>query len=210
MALAGRFDSLAAAHPDRPYVITDSQSYSYRDMQEWSRQLARGLHEIGVRPGERVALVVDNRPRFVAVKLAVARLGAVAVPVNFSYRADELAAVLNSCEASVLISIDAAIGVDRLTVLDELVPGWEGGATSDVVPHLRRVVLVSSERRPDGLDLRGLLAAMFAGGAIVPRPAADGHRRGAEYARPHRHPRLLQQPRAHRRADRRRRLASLW
>ena len=61
MALAGRFDSLAVAHPDRPYIITDSQSYSYRDMQEWSRAAtARGLHEIGVRPGERVALVVDN------------------------------------------------------------------------------------------------------------------------------------------------------
>jgi fatty-acyl-CoA synthase len=62
MALAGRFDSLAASHPDRPCVITDSRSYSYRDMQEWSRQLARGLDEIGVRPGERVALVVDNWP----------------------------------------------------------------------------------------------------------------------------------------------------
>lgn len=157
MALAGRFDLVAAAHPDRPYVITGSRSYSYRDMREWSRQLARGLYEIGVRPGERVALVVDNRPEFVAVKLAVARLGAVAVPVNFSYRADELAAVLNSCEASVLISIDAAIGVDRLAVIDELVPGWEGGAASDAVPHLRRVVLVGGERRPDGLDLRGVL-----------------------------------------------------
>src|SRR5579875_601451 len=157
MALAARFDSLAASVPDRPYVITDSRSYSYRDMQEWSRQVARGLHEIGVRPGERVALVVDNRPEFVAVKLAVARLGAVAVPVNFSYRADELAAALNGCEASVLISIDAAIGVDRLAVLDELVPGWEGGAASDGVPRLRRVVLVDNRRRPDGLDLRGLL-----------------------------------------------------
>ncbi len=157
MALAGRFDALAAAHPDRPFVITDLRSWSYRDIQEWSRGLARGLHEIGVRPGQRVALVVDNRPEFVAVKLAVARLGAVAVPVNFSYQAGELAAVLNSSQASVLVSIDAAIGVDRLAGLDELVPGWEGGATSSAVPHLRRVVLVSNERRPDALDLRGLL-----------------------------------------------------
>lgn len=157
MAFANRFDSLAAAHSGRPYVITDSRGYSYRDLREWSRQLARGLHEIGVRPGDRVALVIDNRPEFVAVKLAVARLGAVAVPVNFSYRADELAAVLNSCGASVLVSIDAAIGVDRLAVLDEIVPGWERGATSDAVPQLRRVVLVRNERRPDGLDLRGLL-----------------------------------------------------
>lgn len=157
MALANRFDSLATAHSGRPYVITDSRAYSYRDLREWSRLLARGLHEIGVRPGDRVALVIDNRPEFVAVKLAVARLGAVAVPVNFSYRADELAAVLNSCGASVLVSIDAAIGVDRLAVLDEIVPGWERGATSDAVPQLRRVVLVSNERRPDGLDLHGLL-----------------------------------------------------
>src|SRR5580692_9510641 len=109
MSLSGRFDSLAAGYGDRPYVMTDAGSYSYRDLQEWSRRLARGLYEIGVRPGERVALVVDNRPEFAAVKLAVARLGAVAVPVNFSYRADELAAVLNSSQASVLISIDAAI-----------------------------------------------------------------------------------------------------
>src|ERR1700761_1933069 len=158
MALASRFDAVAAAHPDRPYVITDAHRYSYRDLREWSRQLARGLYGIGVRPGERVALVVDNRPEFVAVKLAVARLGAVAVPVNFSYRADELAVVLNSAQASVLISIDAAIGVDRLAVLDELVPGWERGATSDTLPHLRRVVLVSRDRRPEALDLPALAA----------------------------------------------------
>ncbi len=157
MALAGRFDALAAAHAERPYVITDTRSWSYRDLRDWSRGLARGLHEIGVRPGERVALVVDNRPEFVAVKLAVARLGAVAVPVNFSYRADELAAVLNSSQASVLVSIDAAIGVDRLAVLDELIPGWADGATSGTVPHLRRVVLVRNERRPGALDLGGLL-----------------------------------------------------
>src|SRR6201992_2457905 len=157
MALGRRFDAVASAHPDRPYVITDAHRYSYRDLQEWSRQLARGLYGIGVRPGDRVALVIDNRPEFVAVKLAVARLGAVAAPVNFSYRADELAVVLNSSQASVLISIDAAIGVDRLAVLDELVPGWEGGAPSGTVPHLRRVVLVDNARRPAALDLRDLL-----------------------------------------------------
>src|ERR1700761_6831999 len=157
MALGRRFDAVASAHPDRPDVITDAHRHPYRDLQEWSRQLARGLYGIGVRPGDRVALVIDNQPEFVAVKLAVARLGAVAVPVNFSYRADELATVLNGSQASVLISIDAAIGVDQLATLDELVPGWVDGATSDRVPHLRRVVLVSNERRPAAPDLRGLL-----------------------------------------------------
>jgi fatty-acyl-CoA synthase len=152
-ALASQFDRIAADCPDRPYVISGSASYSYAELQLWSRQLARGLYDLGVRPGERVALVVDNRPEFVAVKLAVARLGATAVPVNFSYRADELGVVLEKSQASVLVSIDASIGVDHLAELDQLVPGWDGGATTARLPRLRHVVLVSSASRPGALDL---------------------------------------------------------
>jgi fatty-acyl-CoA synthase len=156
--LAERFDIVAGGHPDRPYVMTASTSYGYAEMQAWSRRVAAGLYALGVRPGHRVALLIDNRPEFVAVKLAIARLGATAVPVNFSYRGDELAAVLAASGAAVLVSIEASFGVDRLAVLDELLPGWESGASSDRLPHLRSVVLVSSTGRPGVLDLDGLVA----------------------------------------------------
>ena len=155
-ALAQRYDITAARHPDRPYVITDTATYSYRELQGWSRALARGLYGLGVRAGDPVAMVIDNRPEFVAVKLAIARLGAVAVPINFAYRAAELANVLNTCAAEVLVTIDTVIGVDHLASLDELAPGWETGVHSERLPHLRQVVLVSSARRPDALDLAGL------------------------------------------------------
>lgn len=157
MGLAARFDKVAAAHPGRPFVITDAGRHSYLDMQRWSRQLARGLYDVGVRPGERVALVVDNRPEFVAVALAVARLGATAVPINFQYRAEELAMVLARAEASVLISIAASIGVDHLAVLDAMVPGWDSGARSPRLPHLRDILLVSATGRPGAADLAGLV-----------------------------------------------------
>ena len=156
MGLAERFDRTVAAHPDRPYVLTDDAAYAYAEMQEWSRALAAGLHDLGVGPGDPVAMVIDNRPEFVAVKLAVARLGATAVPVNFSYQAGDLAAVLNTCGAEVLVMVDAVIGVDRLKVLDDLSPAWESGAASTTVPRLRRVVLVDASRRPGALDLAGL------------------------------------------------------
>jgi fatty-acyl-CoA synthase len=158
MGLAARFDAAATAYAERPFVITDGRAWTYAGVQSWSRQLARGLYDLGVRPGDRVALVVDNRPEFVAIKLAVARLGAVAVPINFSYRAEELAVVLATAEASVLVSIDASIGVDHLAGLDELVPGWERGATNPRLPHLRHVVLVGAAARPGAPDLAGLAA----------------------------------------------------
>jgi fatty-acyl-CoA synthase len=155
MGLAERYDTVARAHPDRPYVLTSAGAHTYADLRDWSRLLARGLHAAGVRPGEPVALVVDNRPEFVALKLAIARLGATAVPINFSYQAGDLAAVLNVCRAELMVTIGAAIGVDRLAVLDELAPGWEKGVRSDRVPHLRRVVLIEGGR-PGALDLAGL------------------------------------------------------
>ena len=157
MGLAARFDTVAQRLPDRPFVITDARTLTYQDVRGWSARLARGLHEIGVRPGDAVALVVDNRPEFVALKLAVARLGAIAVPVNFSYRAEELVAVLERSRATVLLSIDVSMGVDRLAVLDEVVPGWETGAGAERLPHLRDVLLVApAESRPDARDLAWL------------------------------------------------------
>jgi fatty-acyl-CoA synthase len=156
MGLAGRFDAIADSVPQRPAVFADTATYSYADLRAWSLRLARGLYGLGVRPGEAVALVVDNRPEFVAAKLAIARLGATAVPVNFGYRAEELAAVLARSGASVLISIAAAIGVDRLAVLDELVPGWAAGATTERLPALRAVLLVSAADRPGARDLAWL------------------------------------------------------
>jgi fatty-acyl-CoA synthase len=99
MGLAGRIDATTARFPDRPYVLTDSAALTYTEIAEWSGRLARGLYAIGVRPGDAVAMVVDNRPEFVAVKLAIARLGAIAVPINFSYRAEELTAVLDQSDA---------------------------------------------------------------------------------------------------------------
>ena len=156
MGLASRFDLVADRFPDRPSVLTEAASFSYAEMRAWSLRLARGFYEIGVRPGESVALVVDNRPEFVAAKLAIAWLGATAVPVNFSYRAEELAAVLGQSQASVLISIDASLGTDRLAVLDQLLPGWESGSRSSRLPRLRDVLLVDAAARPGARDLAWL------------------------------------------------------
>lgn len=152
LGLAARFDLVARRHPDRPFVIGGT-TCTYAQMREWSLRLARGLRKLGVGPGDAVALVVDNRAEFVAAKLAIAWAGATAVPVNFAYRAEELAAVLQQSAASMLISIDASLGVDRLAVLDELLPGWHTGAHSDRLPRLRHVVLVAASGRPGAHDL---------------------------------------------------------
>jgi len=154
-SLAEMFDEVAQADPARPYVITDADTYSYGDVQDWSMSLACGMVDLGVAPGEAVALLIDNRAEMVAAKLAVARVGAVAVPLNFSYRGDELALALAHSGAVLLVTISHSMATDFLAALDRIAPGWERGVHSDRVPALRHVVLVDGER-PDALSLSGL------------------------------------------------------
>jgi fatty-acyl-CoA synthase len=164
MSLASRFDTVAAEYGDRPYVMTDARNYSYAEIQDWSRRIARALIAVGVQAGDHIAMVIDNRPEFVPVKLAVARVGAVAVPLNYAYRARDLAAALSKSEASVLLTIDKSVATDFLGVLDGLVPGWEQGVDSPELPRLRRVVVVPSGVREGALDLDGLIALGERGG----------------------------------------------
>jgi fatty-acyl-CoA synthase len=134
-------DAAAAEFPTRPYVITDTQIWTYSDIQAWSERLAAGLLAAGVQPGDHVAMLMANHPEFVAVKFAIARVGAVAVPINFLNRRDELGYVLRQSDAVLLVTMDSFRGLDYLGFLDELAPGWveQGGGTA--FPRLKQVVV---------------------------------------------------------------------
>jgi fatty-acyl-CoA synthase len=134
-------DAAAAEFADRPCIITDQQTWSYRDVQRWSERIAAGLVAAGVRPGHHVALLMANYPEFIAVKFAIARAGAVAVPINFLNRRDELGYVLRQSDAVLLITMDRFRGMDYLQSLDELAPGWERHGGGADFPNLRNVVV---------------------------------------------------------------------
>jgi fatty-acyl-CoA synthase len=155
-SLAERFDSIAQRHPDRPFVITAAATLTYAEVRDVSRRLAAGLLGLDVQPGDRVAMLLDNRSDFVAVKLAIARVGAVAVPLNYSYRAEEIRERLADAGACVLVAMPASMATDFLDVCDRLVPGWERGAETADLPLLRRIVLTDAAARPGALDLAGL------------------------------------------------------
>lgn len=116
--IAGQLDLAAHAHPDRALVIGGERCYSYREIADWSRQLASGLIAIGVGPGDRVAIDIANFPEFVALKFAIARAGAVCVPCNYLLRGSELAYVLEQSGAKVLATMDVFRGHNYLADLE--------------------------------------------------------------------------------------------
>jgi fatty-acyl-CoA synthase len=145
-------DAAVEEFADRPLIITDEQTHSYRDVQAWSRRLAAGLIALGVGPGDRVAMVMANYPEFVAVKFAIARTGAACVPINFLFRAAELGYVIAQSEAKVLVTMDRFGDLDYLSALEELAPDWKSAGGGEAAPHLQRVVVFS----PTGQDLSAM------------------------------------------------------
>jgi fatty-acyl-CoA synthase len=153
LTLTGLLDDVAARFPGRPFVITEQETVSYGELARRSAGLARGLIERGVRPGDRVALVLPNGTDMIAARFAVARAGAVAVPISFRLHAGELAGVLGQARAAALITMEQFREIDALATLDRIVPGWdsEPGRPASAVPELRLIVTV-----PDGTPRRRL------------------------------------------------------
>ena len=134
-------DLMASRYPDRPLVMTDVKTWSYQEVQKWSAHLAAGFIESGVKPGDHVALLMGNFPEFVAVKFAISRVGAVAVPINFLNRRDELGYVLKQSDAVMLITMDQFRGLNYLKFLDELAPNWGQLGGGGAFPKLKKIVV---------------------------------------------------------------------
>lgn len=160
-------DTVAAAHPDLPYVVTDQRTWTYRELTDLSIDLAAGLHATGVQAGDHVAVDMANFVEAVALKFAVARLGAVSVSVNFMLRHHELGYVLRQSRSRLLITMDSFRGLDYLAELDQLAPGWADLGGGEALPDLREVIVfpTEGERPTRGTSLDDLVRR----GRDVPR-----------------------------------------
>ncbi|HEX4421811.1 MAG TPA: acyl-CoA synthetase [Kofleriaceae bacterium] len=149
--------------PDKPAVICGELTWTYAELDRIANRLARGLAGLGVGVGDRVAILARNSHAFVALRFALARLGAVLVPINFMLNADEVAFVLGHAGARLL-----AVGPDLVALAQAATDRAAGRDTA-----VEQVVWLPGEAGgtpPDGmLSFDGVLAA----DATPPEVAVD-------------------------------------
>jgi acyl-CoA synthetase (AMP-forming)/AMP-acid ligase II len=92
-----------ARNPQGEALVFGAYRLSWRELEQQVARVAAGLRRRGIGAGDRVALLLGNRAEFVVALYALARLGAVAVPLNIREQKPELAYVLAHCGASMLI-----------------------------------------------------------------------------------------------------------
>ncbi|WP_066663926.1 MULTISPECIES: AMP-binding protein [unclassified Sphingomonas] len=141
MTLHDMLDWAADRYRDAAFVVTDERSWTYGDIQSWSQQLAAGLAARGVGRDDKVAIILANYPEFVALKFAVSRVGAVAVPINMLNRKDELRYLLEQSDSRLLVTMTSFRGNDYQAALDEIAPGWAQHGGGAALPMLREVIV---------------------------------------------------------------------
>jgi fatty-acyl-CoA synthase len=167
------FDRVALGVGDREAWVFPAERvrWSYRDAHARVTQVAKGLMGLGVDPGDHVALFATNRPEWVLLHFAVAKVGAVLVPIDPASGGRDLRHVLAHADASTLFVLDRAEGVSLLDVVAECCPevrtGRPGRLASRALPRLKRVVAFGdADARPGGAVL-GWTDLLKAGAGIT-------------------------------------------
>ncbi|ATJ82618.1 AMP-binding protein [Halomonas beimenensis] len=159
------FDETVERFPDRDALISRHQGlrYSWKALQEAVDQAARALMALGVAKGDRVGIWSPNCAEWTITQFATAKLGAILVNINPSYRTHELEYALKQSGTSTLILQGAFKSSDYVATLAELAPELRDATPesfkSQGLPELRRVVCLDAERALPGMhSWDGLLA----------------------------------------------------
>ncbi|HWC13848.1 MAG TPA: AMP-binding protein [Actinomycetota bacterium] len=116
----------ARTHGDKPFVLCGDRRVSFAEADAVSDRVAAGLAEIGVAPGDRVAILTENRPEMVETVFGCAKLGAIQVPLNHFLKGEFLRHQLEDSGASTLVGDRAGVSA-AISLLDS-------------IPELKRIV----------------------------------------------------------------------
>jgi fatty-acyl-CoA synthase len=116
------WNAVAAAHGDREALVSREQSirWTYAELDAQVERCARGLLALGVARGARVGICSPNNAEWVVVQFATARIGAILVNINPSYRRHELEYALRQSGCSVLILAPGFRDADYVALLADV------------------------------------------------------------------------------------------
>ncbi|MBU5613410.1 AMP-binding protein [Geomonas azotofigens] len=156
LTVGALLDDIAARFPDNDALVYVERGlrYSYREFNERCRQVAKGLLRMGVKKGDHLAIWAYNVPEWVTLQFATAKIGAVLVTVNTSYKSAELEYLLKQSDSSVLFLVQGFKDTNYIETLESVVPelagSTPGGLTSAALPCLKHVVFIG-DGAPDGM-----------------------------------------------------------
>ena len=160
LTLGDLVDRAAARWGRREALVFEDRRWTFHAFRDDVDRAARGLLALGVGAGEHVAVWLPNAPAWLHVFYALAKIGAVAVPINTRFRTVDLEYVLRQSDATMLMSVDRAGPIDHVALVREVLLEIDVAAPlrSARFPALRRVVVVGDDVPAGAVSWSAVLA----------------------------------------------------
>ena len=141
-------DDMARRFPDNDALVYPERNlrYSYSRLNDSCRRIAKGLLRIGIKKGDNIAIWAYNVPEWVLLQFASAKIGAVLVTINTSYKSAELEYILEQSDSTSLFMVGSFKDTDYVETLGVVVPEAAGSAPGKLVsaklPYLKNIVYI--------------------------------------------------------------------
>lgn len=144
-------DDMTRRFPDTEALVYQERGlrYSYSQFNESCRLIAKGLLSMGIKKGDNIAIWANNVPEWVLLQFASAKIGAVLVTVNTSYKSAELEYILEQSDSTSLFMVGSFKDTNYIETLTGVVPELAGSVpgklASAKLPFLKNVVFIGAE-----------------------------------------------------------------
>ena len=169
--------------PDRPALVSEKETFSYRTLAERINRYARWALSAGIDAGDTVCLLMPNRPDYIAAWLGISKVGGVVALINTKLVGLSLSHCINVADADHVILADELAGVyeTALPYLDRAPKVWIHGAGNEAgiaaaMAAIDASPLTATERR--GITIRDRALLIYTSGTTgMPKAASISHRR---------------------------------
>lgn len=154
----------AQSQPGKVFGTDSTSSVTYGELHDQALELALGLVRRGIRAGDRVAVQLPSWVEFFVLSAALARIGAVIVPIMTIYRRDEVGYVVDTAGVKAAVTTDRYRGFDHAALFLEL---------QRTSPGLEAVYVVRGETVPEGATAYADLPVRIEGPDAVAQAEAE-------------------------------------
>ena len=182
MSLRDFIESTAAVDPDRPFIWYEDRVFTYAQFDRRVNQTANAFLSLGVKKGDKVCLMMSNRPEFLFTWLGLNKIGAIMVPINSGFKVPEAEYIVDHSEAIGIVSSKETKAVCKRAGSKSETIRWIASYdvmdSSDVVPFEKRVKKASESLQPTYIHSEDIASIIYTSGTTGP-PKGVMHSHGA-------------------------------
>lgn len=151
--LGGLLEKWATESPDHDFLVYPDRGlrFTYSQFNQRVDNIAKGLLELGVTKGSKVGVWAKNVPDWLTFMFASAKVGAVLVTINTSYKSAEVEYIMRNADIHTMCLVNGYRDSDYVQMMYELVPELKtqerGKLQSERLPELRNVVYIGQEKQ---------------------------------------------------------------